>query len=66
MNYEDSMKRLAEITRRMEQEQLTLEEASKLYAEGMALSADCHKFLEDAVLAVEQIPVPHEETGEPT
>ena len=58
------MKRLAEITRRLEQEQLTLEEASRLYAEGMALSADCHTFLDNAVLAVEQIPVPHKETGD--
>lgn len=63
MSYEESMKRLAEITRRLEQEQLTLEEATKLYAEGMALSAECHKLLEDAALTVEQIPVP-QETGD--
>ncbi|MCR4643891.1 MAG: exodeoxyribonuclease VII small subunit [Oscillospiraceae bacterium] len=64
MNYEELMKRIAEITRRLETEQLPLEEATKLYAEGMKLSAECHKFLEDAVLAVEQIPVPKQETGE--
>ncbi|MDE5564264.1 MAG: exodeoxyribonuclease VII small subunit [Oscillospiraceae bacterium] len=61
MSYEEKMKRLTEITRRLEQEQLTLEEASKLYAEGMALSAECHKILEEAVLTVQQIPVPHQE-----
>lgn len=59
MSYEEKMKRLTEITCRLEQEQLTLEEASKLYAEGLTLSAECHKILEEAVLTVQQIPVPH-------
>lgn len=58
MNYEDSMKRLAEITARLEHEQLSLEEASRLYAEGMELSAQCHKILQEAVLSVKEIPVP--------
>ncbi len=58
MNYEDSMKRLAEITARLEREQLSLEEAAALYAEGMELSAQCHKILQDAVLSVKEIPVP--------
>ncbi len=58
MNYEEQMKRLAEITSMLEHEQLSLEEAAKLYAEGMQLSAQCHKILQDAVLAVQEIPVP--------
>lgn len=58
MSYEEQMKRLTEIVRRLEQEQLSLEEASKLYAEGMELSAGCHKILQEAVLAVEEIRVP--------
>ncbi len=58
MNYEEMMQRLAEITARLEQEQLSLEEAAKLYAEGMQLSAQCHKLLQDAVLSVQEIPVP--------
>ncbi|HAJ98256.1 MAG TPA: exodeoxyribonuclease VII small subunit [Ruminococcus sp.] len=55
MNYEEKMKRLTEITSRLENEQLSLEEASKLYAEGMQISAECHKILQDAVLNVQTI-----------
>lgn len=58
MNYEEQMQRLAEITSMLEHEQLSLEEAAKLYAEGMQLSAQCHKILQDAVLSVQEIPVP--------
>ncbi len=58
MNYEEMMQRLAEITARLEQEQLSLEEAAALYAEGMELSAQCHKLLQNAVLSVQEIPVP--------
>ncbi len=61
MNYEDSMKRLAEITAKLEREQLSLEEAAALYAEGMELSTQCHKILQDAVLSVKEIPVPLDE-----
>lgn len=53
MNYEEMMQRLAEITARLEQEQLSLEEAATLYAEGMELSAQCHKLLQNAVLSVQ-------------
>ncbi len=58
MNYEEQMQRLAEITAKLEREQLSLEEAAKLYAEGMQLSAQCHKILQEAVLTVQEIPVP--------
>lgn len=58
MNYEEQMQRLAEITTKLEREQLSLEEAAKLYAEGMQLSAQCHKILQEAVLTVQEIPVP--------
>lgn len=58
MNYEEMMQRLAEITARLEQEQQSLEEAAALYAEGMELSAQCHKLLQNAVLSVQEIPVP--------
>ncbi len=58
MNYEQQMQRLAEITSMLEHEQLSLEEASKLYAEGMQLSTQCHTILQDAVMSVQEIPVP--------
>ena len=55
MNYEEKMKRLTEITQKLENGQLSLEEASKLYSEGMQISAECHKILQDAVLHVQTI-----------
>ncbi len=55
MNYEEKMKRLTEITQKLENEQLSLEDASKLYTEGMQLSAECHKILQEAVLQVQTI-----------
>lgn len=64
MTYEEMMQRLTEITGRLEQEQIPLEEASKLYAEGMTLAGKCHTLLNEAVLAVEQIPVPGKEGTE--
>ena len=38
-----------------------LEEAAKLYAEGMELAGKCHTILNEAVLSVEEIPVPGKE-----
>ncbi len=61
MHYEEMMQRLGEITSRLEKEQLALEEATKLYAEGMELAGKCHTILQEAVLAVEEIPVPGKE-----
>lgn len=61
MHYEEMMQRLGEITSRLETEQLALEEATKLYAEGMELAGKCHTILQEAVLAVEEIPVPGKE-----
>lgn len=61
MHYEEMMQRLGEITSRLETEQLALEEATKLYAEGMELAGKCHTILHEAVLAVEEIPVPGKE-----
>jgi exodeoxyribonuclease VII small subunit len=61
MNYEEMMARLQEITSRLEREQLPLDEAAKLYAEGMELAGKCHKILEEAALRVQEIPVPGKE-----
>lgn len=58
MNYEEQIKRLSEITSMLEHEQLSLEEAAKLYAEGMDISSQCHKILQEAVMSVQEIPVP--------
>ena len=61
MSYEEMMQRLTEITSRLEREQLPLEEASKFYAEGMELAGKCHTILNEAVLSVQEIPVPGKE-----
>ncbi len=61
MSYEEMMQRLTEITSRLEREQLSLNEASKLYAEGMELAGKCHTILNEAVLSVQEIPVPGKE-----
>ena len=61
MSYEEMMQRLTEITNRLEREPLPLDEAAKLYAEGMELAGKCHTILEKAVLAVQEIPVPGKE-----
>ncbi len=58
MQYEEMMKRLEEITCRLEKEQLPLAEAAKLYQEGMQLSAQCHALLDKAALAVQEMQVP--------
>ena len=58
MSYEEMMQRLSEITSRLEREQLSLEEAAKLYAEGMELAGKCHTILNTAVLSVQEIQVP--------
>jgi exodeoxyribonuclease VII small subunit len=60
MSFEDKMKRLTEITGLLEHEQLSLEEAAELYGEGMQLSAECHKILQEAVLSVQEMQVPSE------
>ncbi len=58
MKYEEMMQRLTEIADQLEHGKLSLEESAKLYAEGMTLSAQCHKLLQEAVLTVEEAAVP--------
>ena len=64
MNYEEMMERLQQVTSRLEREQLPLDEAARLYKEGMELAGKCHEILEKAVLAVQEIPVPGSEAKE--
>ena len=51
-NFEQALKRLEEIVRRMEQGNVPLEESLKLFEEGTALAAGCSKQLDDAELRV--------------
>jgi exodeoxyribonuclease VII small subunit len=51
--FERSIERLEEIVRRLESANLSLDEAMKLFEEGVALSKECQKHLEQAEGQVE-------------
>ncbi|MCB0732509.1 MAG: exodeoxyribonuclease VII small subunit [Ignavibacteriae bacterium] len=53
--FEESLKRLQEISELLESNDITLEESLSLYEEGIKLSKSCHKTLENAQLKVEQL-----------
>lgn len=46
--FEELMQRLEEITNKLEKEQSSLDEAVKLFEEGMEISKKCNSKLEDA------------------
>ena len=52
-NFEQSLGRLEEVVRKLESASLPLDEAMKLFEEGMQLSRDCQKQLEEAEARVE-------------
>jgi len=52
-DFEKSLKRLEEVVKRMESPDLSLDEAMKLFEEGMQLSQGCQKQLEEAEGRVE-------------
>ena len=52
LNFEQSLQRLEEIVRQMEQGNVTLDESLKLFEEGTALAASCSKQLDTAELKV--------------
>lgn len=55
MDFEGSMKRLAEISEKMGGQELPLEESIKLYAEAAELVKGCKEYIEQAKLRVEQL-----------
>jgi len=52
-DFERSLARLEEVVRKLESPQLSLDDAMKLFEEGVALSAECQKQLEEAEGKVE-------------
>ena len=56
MNYEESIKRLDEIVRKLGDGGLPLDESLELYKEGTVLAVDCKKMLENARLQVSVAP----------
>lgn len=53
--FEQSMARLEQIVRAMEQGEVSLEESMKLFQEGTELVKNCGKLLDDAQLQVKKI-----------
>ena len=54
MKFEDSMQKLNEIVNKLESGELSLDEAIKLYQEGIDLSLFCKKEVENAKLKISQ------------
>jgi exodeoxyribonuclease VII small subunit len=52
-DFERSLTRLEEVVRKLESPQLSLDEAMKLFEEGVGLSRECQKQLEEAEGRVE-------------
>ncbi len=55
MNFEEAIKKIEEIVKRLEEEELPLEKAMELYEEGMLLIEKCEKVLDEAKLKVQII-----------
>lgn len=54
-DFENNVLRLQEISEKISMSDISLEEASKLYEEGMKLSKMCKKYLKEKELIIEQI-----------
>lgn len=54
-SFEESLKRLQEISDLLEGDDVSLENSIKLYEEGIKISKECFKALDDAELKVEQL-----------
>jgi len=48
MNFEESNERLQEIIKQLEKNELPLDEATKLYEEGVVLAKNCYKQLNES------------------
>lgn len=57
MSFEESLKELETIVRRLEEGKINLEDAMNAYERGAGLKAHCEKRLKEARLRVEQIVV---------
>ena len=57
MSFEDALRELEAIVRRLEEGKTSLEDAIKAYERGASLRTHCEKKLKDARLRVEQIVV---------
>ncbi|MBQ8725406.1 MAG: exodeoxyribonuclease VII small subunit [Oscillospiraceae bacterium] len=56
MTFEENLSALSEITKKLEEGTLTLEESVELYQKGLTLSAECKKQLQNAKLRIKENP----------
>lgn len=56
-SFEESLKRLQEISELLEGNDVSLEDSIKLYEEGIKLSKECYSTLENAELKIEKLNV---------
>ena len=54
-DFEKNLLRLEEISQKLSLEEISLEEASKLYEEGVALSTQCKKYIEEREMLIENL-----------
>lgn len=54
-SFEDSLRRLQEISDLLERSDVSLEDSIKLYEEGIKLSKECYTVLEKAELKIEEL-----------
>lgn len=55
LSFEESMKRLEEIVKILENGKCSLDESVKLFEEGIALSQSCRKQLDNAELKIKEL-----------
>ena len=54
-DFEKNLLRLEEISQKLSLEEISLEEASKLYEEGISLSTQCKKYIEEKEMLIENL-----------
>ncbi len=54
-DFEKNLLRLEEISQKLSLEEISLEEASKLYEEGVVLSTQCKKYIEEKEMLIENL-----------
>ena len=54
-SFEDKLKELENAVRRLEEEELTLDQSKILYKEGIKLAKECNQLLEDTELEITEL-----------
>ena len=62
-SFEDKLKELEKAVRRLEEEELTLDQSKILYKEGIKLAKECNQLLEDTELEITELKKELEDKG---